>query len=327
MGKPVKLLVRIRHGSHLYGTSTPASDQDYKSVHLPSGDAIILCRPEDHIDRTVKISTSVKNTKDDVDDTSYSLQKWLDMLAKGDTVGTEILFADEANIVEMAPEWPLIRDAAWNVLNRQCKGFVGYCRQQANKYGIKGSRMATAKALVSMLQHLLGVYGTTARLGDVERHLRPFCETHEFADIVNIPSQAGTDVLHLDALGRKAPFTSTIKSAHDIYAKVYENYGERARAAMTNQGIDWKAISHAVRVARQATELLTTGHITFPRPDALELLSIKLGERPFAEVGALLEDLVEQVENAASESALPEETDRRYVDCIVRHHYLGQVTA
>jgi predicted nucleotidyltransferase len=37
-------LVTMKFGSHLYGTNTPASDLDLKSVHLPPADAMLAAR-------------------------------------------------------------------------------------------------------------------------------------------------------------------------------------------------------------------------------------------------------------------------------------------
>ena len=37
-----KCVVMMKFGSHLYGTSTPASDLDYKSVWIPPAKNIIL---------------------------------------------------------------------------------------------------------------------------------------------------------------------------------------------------------------------------------------------------------------------------------------------
>ena len=65
--KEAKTLIRIQHGSHLYGTSTPESDRDYKSVFLPAGRDIILQRVPKVIDRGTG-SKHLKNTKDDIDD-------------------------------------------------------------------------------------------------------------------------------------------------------------------------------------------------------------------------------------------------------------------
>jgi hypothetical protein len=121
------------------------------------------------------------------------------------------------------------------------------------------------------------------------------------------------------------PMTAAIEEARKVYAKVWDNYGERARAAMTNEGIDWKAMSHAVRVARQAIELLNTGSITFPRPDAAELIEIKKGMRPYEEISALLEKLVAEVQEASQVSTLPEQTNASLADRQVRDFYLLQI--
>jgi hypothetical protein len=317
----VRQLVRVKHGSHLYGTSTPSSDLDFKGVHIPSGEAIIMQRAENVIDRKLKLSDTIKNAAGDTDDQSYSLQKFFGMVAAGDTVATEILFAPEPFIVFADPDWQEVQRIGRTLLNRKCNGFVGYCRRQAAKYGIKGSRMAACKDIVELLTAGIEKHGTVGKVELLADELAAFCATHEFSEIEIITSQAGTDVPHLEVVDRKVPFTASIKVALEIYAKVYDNYGGRARAAMNNEGIDWKAVSHAVRVARQAAELLTTGAITFPRPDAAELLSIKLGEAPYMEVSEMLEGLVERVETLALTSALPEKSDHRLIDRTVLQFY------
>lgn len=323
----VRPVVRVLHGSHLYGTSTPASDMDYKGVHIPSGRALILQRAENVVDRTNKVSEGIKNAAEDTDDQSFSLQKFFGMLAVGDTVATEILFAPPSATVYEDEEWAAIREIGHSLLNRQCRGFVGYCRRQAAKYGIKGSRMAACKDIVELLTAAIDAHGTTAKVAVMANDLARFCAAHEFSQIEIITSQAGTDVPHLDVVDRKVPFTANLKMAYDIYAKVYENYGARSRAAMNNEGIDWKAVSHAVRVARQAIELLSTGRIKFPRPDAEELLAIKQGLVPYNVVSAQLEALVERVEEVAPTSRLPEKSDHRLIDEAVLHYYAIAIEA
>lgn len=320
--QPAKTLLRIQHGSHLYGTNTPTSDLDYKGVFLPAGrDILLQCVPS-VIDKGTGDNTT-KNTKDDVDDQSFPLQKFLKMVTSGDTVGTELLFAPDWAIVEMDSDWEMIRENKHLLLNKQCKGFVGYCQRQAAKYGVKGSRMAACRDLVVLLDHAVRERGTTAKLVEIEDEIRTFCATHEFSEIVNIPSQAGKDIFHLDVVDRKVPFTNSIKNALDIFGKVYQNYGERARAAMDNSGIDWKAISHAIRVAGQAKELLLTGHITFPRPDAAFLLQVKRGEMNYNDVAPILEQMVEEVDEASRVSPLPGKSDQEAIDELViqLHHY------
>lgn len=324
--QPVIQLVRIKHGSELYGTSTPTSDQDFKGVHLPSGEAIVLQRAENVINTAVtsKREGSLKNDEHAIDSDSYSVQKFFDMLMKGDTVATEILFAPiEATLLPIHPLWWHVRKTGIELVNRQCKGFVGYCVRQAAKYGIKGSRMSAVRELLGVLAAGLGEPGK--KLGAIEGPLRAFAERHEHSEWVDIPSPNGSPLWHIRCCDRAMPMTSTVKEAFAVYEKVWENYGERARQAMTNDGIDWKAVSHAVRVAGQAIELLDTGRITFPRPDAAYLLGIKLGQYPYSEVSAELEELVAAVGRASERSSLPEKSNHKLADALVRRLYQEQV--
>ena len=315
----VRQLVRVPHGSLLYGTSTPASDQDFKGVHLPAGDAILLGRAGGVINNGVVAKDGVKNTADAVDDQSYPLQKFFKMLMDGDTVATEVLFAEPLYADHL---WPQIQMIGRQLLNRKYKGFVGYCIRQAAKYGIKGGRMADVKLLRDFL--IDKAYG--AKLSTLEPQLRELSKGRAHMSWENIPSPNGTDLWHIVCCDRKMPMTSTIVEAYNVYNKVWNNYGARARAAMNNEGIDWKAMSHAVRVAGQAIELLDTGKITFPRPDAALLLEIKLGQHPYDYVSKLLEGLVKDVYRASASSALPETSDQKSADWAVLLYYKMQVT-
>jgi len=312
--KPVLQLVRIKHGSHLYGTATLSSDQDFKGVHLPSGEAILMQRAENVINTGVVSKEGTKNTADAIDSDSYSVQKFYEMLCKGDTVATEILFAPPEAIVEEHPLWGQVQATGKLLLNRQCKGFVGYCVRQAAKYGIKGSRMSAVKDVLTVLSTLrLGRVNTT-KLSAIERELHDWSAGREHVEWENIPNPNGSDNWHLNVCDRKMPMTVTIDEAYKVWSKVWENYGERARQAMTNEGIDWKAVSHAMRVAGQAQELLVSGKITFPRPDAGYLLAIKQGKLPYADISGELEWAVQHVQRLSETSSLPEKSDHKLAD-------------
>lgn len=326
--RPVIQLVRVKHGSNLYGTSTTTSDLDFKGVHLPSGEAIVLQRAENVINSgiTSKAEGTLKNDADAIDSDSYSVQKFYEMLMKGDTVATEILFAPRFAIVEQHPLWGLVQATGKALLNRQCKGFVGYCVRQAAKYGIKGSRMNAVRGVLDFIAtHKLGLT-STAKMSSIEAKLHEWSEGREHVMWENIPNPNGSDNWHLNVCDRKISMNVHISEAERIWGAVWDNYGERARQAMANEGIDWKAVSHAVRVAQQAIELLQTGHITFPRPSAANLLAIKQGQIPYAEVSERLELLVEMVNRESIASHLPEKSDHKLADRSVRDLYLRQVT-
>ncbi|WP_298847153.1 nucleotidyltransferase domain-containing protein [uncultured Salinicola sp.] len=328
--KPLRKLVTTVHGSHLYGTSTPSSDEDYKGVHLPSGRGILLQRPENVFDESIKAKNAAgKNTGDAVDHQSYSVEKFCRMLALGDGVATEILFAPDDCIVEAAPEWETLRAEARTLLNADCKGFVGYCKQQAAKYGVKGSRMEAVEKLVVLLAEAKEKHGPKTRLEVIEDDLRAFTERVEMANMIVLSSGHTPDMLHIECCDRKVSMRNDLEEASKIYGAVWKNYGDRARKAKDSNGVDWKAVSHAVRVARQAHELMLTGSITFPRPDAEELLAIKLGKFAYPEIQPLLEGLVDELDRI--DSVLPpkpeDEEIEKMISEIVLPRHLSQIAA
>lgn len=326
--RPVIQLVRVKHGSNLYGTNTPKSDLDFKGVHLPSGEAIILQRAENVINTSVasKVEGTLKNTAEAIDSDSYSVQKFFEMLMKGDTVATEILFAPDFAVVEQHPLWGIVQATGKTLLNRQCKGFVGYCVRQAAKYGIKGSRMAAVKGVLDFIEVVKLGLPKTAKMSAIEAKLHDWSAGREHVMWENIPNPDGSMNWHLNVCDRKISMNVHITEAERVWRAVWDNYGERARSAMNNEGIDWKAVSHAVRVAGQAIELLDTGKLTFPRPDADWLLAIKRGERPYSVVSQCLEQLVEQVHAASERSTMPEKSDHKLADRITRLLYRMQVS-
>jgi hypothetical protein len=87
--------------------------------------------------------------------------------------------------------------------------------------------------------------------------------------------------------------------------------------AESNQGVDWKALSHAVRVGEEAIELLATGKITFPLRNAAYILAIKQGLIPYTEVASEIEHLLETVEASSAVSTLQDEADIAFIDGLV----------
>jgi hypothetical protein len=95
--------------------------------------------------------------------------------------------------------------------------------------------------------------------------------------------------------------------------------------AENQQGVDWKALSHAVRVGTQAIEFLGTGHVTFPLPNAEHVLAIKTGKVAYQKVSREIESLLESVEVAALVSSLPEAPDLQWIDDFVQRVYRAEI--
>jgi len=152
----------------------------------------------------------------------------------------------------------------------------------------------------------------------------------EHVDLVEITKhdKSGKLVMaetYLQVCGCKAGFSQNVKNALFMYQNLYDRYGERARMAQQNNGVDWKALMHAVRVCHEAIELLSTGNITFPRPEAPLLLKIRKGEMQYSEVSQLIVDLLEQVTAAEQKSTLRKKPDMAFIEELTFETYRNQI--
>lgn len=310
-------IVNIKFGSHLYGTATPQSDLDFKGVYVPCARDILLQRVKGTVSEHRQKAEREKNLPGEIDRDSYSLQRFLGLAAEGQTVALDILFAPEWAMPEPpAPEWQEIVANRSRLLTRKSAAFLGYCRQQANKYGIKGSRVAAARNALALLSDLEAAHGTAAKLGDFAAEVGKLQGDHSALVDIEVANRTNT-IRHWDVCGRKMPFTVSVKAAREVMQRLVDEYGQRALQAERQEGIDWKALSHAVRVGYQALELLGTGRVTFPLPNATHILAIKKGERCYQEVGAEIERLLVDVEAAAKISTLPAEPDHAWIEDFV----------
>jgi hypothetical protein len=319
------LIVEMRFGAHLYGTDTATSDLDLKGVYLPGARDILLQRAAAAAPSGDRKPPGARNAPGDVDREVYSLQRYLALLAEGQTVALDMLFApDWAMTMPPGPLWREIQANRDRLVSRRSAAFVRYCRQQANKYGIKGSRIATTRQALALLGAAEARLGGQTKLARLAAELADFAGA-EHVGLIDLPTPGGKLVRHLEVCGRKMPFTATIKTAREVVEGLVNQFGERARQAERNEGVDWKALSHAVRVGREAIELLADGRITFPLRDADRIRRIKAGEVPYEAVAAEIESLLGEVEAAAAASALPDAPDQAFIDELVISAYRRQV--
>ncbi len=325
----MKTVVKIKFGSHLYGTNTPTSDLDYKSVHIPDVRDIVLGTAA----KSLKLGTNrsksegEKNTPEDIDNESYSLKYFFELLADGQTVAIDMLFAPEPE--EKSDLWKHIQKNAQSFISNRSAAFVGYCRTQANKYGIKGSRVAAARDAAAFFKSEYELRGALDKVGSIPHGMQHLINTHsEHIAIVNHEDvrDVRRNETYFECCNKLVPFTASIKLAYDIFKKVHDGYGARAKMAESNEGIDWKALSHAVRVGQEALELMQTGKVTFPLPNASHILNIKQGKLSYDIVAKEIEELLQQVTEAEKVSILPDKPNKKLIDNIVYGAYLKEIS-
>ena len=81
-----------------------------------------------------------------------------------------------------------------------------------------------------------------------------------------------------------------------------------------SQKTDFKALSHALRIAQEVQELLKTGFIKFPLDNRDELRNIKSGDAEAQEVIDKVRDILDEVDILLLESDLPENSNREVMN-------------
>jgi len=116
-----------------------------------------------------------------------------------------------------------------------------------------------------------------------------------------------------EVCGKKLQETAKVEYVIPILEKYYSEYGGRAILAAKNMGIDFKAVSHAIRAAMQIREIFLYNDIKFPLKEAEFLREVKSGKLDYNTVVApRLENLMDEIEELSGKSTLPNKPDYRF---------------
>lgn len=314
-----RLIFKCYTGSKLYGTDDEKSDTDIKGVFLPELKDLVLGKAP----KCYQFSTGdnhVKNSKEDTDETYYSLHYFLELLSKGDTNALDLFFAytNYEKVLIDSVEWSELISNKDKLLTKSVKSYLGYCKNQSIKYSVKGEKLNNYKSFFEFLNlnlHKKDLNGKTISLSELLSDKIELKESEEYFEngkkIGNRFKQNIIEfgnhcyVLELNNKDRlfmisdiKINLKDDIKVSKDKIEKVIKSYGDRVNKVAQDKGVDYKALSHAVRVIFQVEELLKEGHITFPLKEREFIKSIKYKntEMTFEEIIEWIEKKIEYIE-------------------------------
>lgn len=318
------MILKVRTGSHLYGLAAEDSDTDFLSVFIPHSKDLLGFEPLEYLERSTKKSkTPKRNTRDDVDDKSFSLPRFLKLLLRNNPNTIEVLFADKKNILVCEPEArELINNHEKIVSQVVRETFTGYAYSQKRKLMVKKERFISLQKGLDYLEKQLFAqdaekYGHTVKTaGDIiilvknRKYYREISEKE--AGILNS--------LLKYYKGKKQNCESFHKGmdAAMIYRKIldeYENYGWRVRTESFNRvGYDTKFAYHLIRLLFEGWQLLSTGRIEYPiRGSAKEqILKIRNQQVSYEELLEMYEMWNEKIQSV--KSTLPEKPDYEWAN-------------
>jgi hypothetical protein len=304
-------IVKIPFGSHLYGTATPSSDFDFKVVYLPDLKDLVLGKKfEIYKERPGDDSDTMK--AGEIETEYVPLQRLAQDFFSGQSWAIECVFAILSGKYEMINSYFELDLKAFcealveRFLTRDLKAMVSYAIHQSQMYGVKAERLNAIEKLIKVLEKVERPEFT--RLSDIKLILDTLIDDETISySIIKGTNHTYQEQPALKVNNREYPMASMVSYLRQEMVKVKLRYGERVKKAQGEE-VDWKALSHAVRVVRQAISLLETGTLTFPLPCSNLLLSIKEGNRSFEEATALFSGLNNSMEKLQKTTKLPEKT-------------------
>ena len=226
----------------------------------------------------------------------YSLKRFFELLILGDPTAYEILFAPERNIIER-------NDVGGIVLrNRElfaCKRFArrigGYAQSEWRK--VTGTQLVPIKRMPN----------EDEIIEDIRKTFHP-------------PKEEMDEIIRLLFLQHPRE----IRSAR-------RKLGAKRKAQIEQHGYCTSSACHTVRLLGQLIELMDTGKLSFPRPDAKILSSIKCGNFSLREVTDIYNTVLAESISAESHTFLPDSAPvkqiRTLYNEIVAHSILSDQRA
>ena len=289
-------------GSQLYGTDTPESDTDYRGICIPPMD--VLLNPFYPFEQK-------DSGFEEEDRTLYSLDKFFRLCADSNPNIVELLFVPFENVVFHSKYWSKILKNKQYFLSKKARfKFTGYAFSQLHK--IKAHREWFINPPSKKPERSdFGLGGTSLVSGE------------NLSAVTNLPFSLFKDEVS-DEIRREKEYR-LVKKKWDDYMSWFKNRNPKRRELEEMYQYDTKAAYHLFRLMTEGKELLLTGNITFPLPNAEEIRAIKNGLYTYEEVLEKAELLDSEFEIWYNESILPNKPNRNklielYFEIIEEYH-------
>lgn len=324
------MIFQTEFGSKLYGLNTSKSDSDIVGVFVPSFKYCVTNNiPEVILNNTG--NNNSKNKENDVDRTFYSLQRFLQLVREGQTCALDILFADSNPNVNIYkhPLWELLIKHRNNLISKNPKAFIGYCRKQANKYSNKGARIIVINNMIDYICNNFDL-ATDVKVSKIIESLihnnitvldnmKQVILTEYNQDVILFKEPVNKAYI-LQICGSKFEHNANASYVVDQLKNIIKQRGIRAKKAAENGGVDFKAVSHAFRVVFEIEQLLTTKQIVFPftgEPYKI-IMGLKTGEIPFdSSMEQFLSDKINYIDTLVEKSDLPDQVSNDLINQII----------
>lgn len=279
MNNNYKVILETIAGSHMYGTNTPESDNDYRGIAIQ--EVKDLMNPFHHFEQFIE-------TKKE-DRTIWNVDKFFKLAYDNNPNILEILYANDKTITKITEEGEFLLDNSRFFLSQEVrKTFTGYAISQINR--IKTHR-----------GYLLNPPKSKPQRKEFGLPESPLFGLEKINSIIFSPKESiKEEWIEYAEKERK------YRSASDSYKKYQEwktNRNPKRAEIEEKFGFDTKHASHLIRLLYEGQDILENETLEFPLPYADFLLDIREGVYKYEEILDLAEE--EKVKLETMKSGLP----------------------
>jgi hypothetical protein len=285
------IILKVRTGSHLFGTNTPESDTDYEGIFMPPEEIVFGLGSCKEVDLGTKDKDDTgRNTKDAIDFKIREYRDFCRLALDNNPNILNIIFANEPNIVERNGYGKRLMDNAMLFPHKGgMQKYIAYAKSQLKKMGLKPENYSKLEQAAEYLEK------------ENQDDILAYAVERATANGVNcmVDNGIGKHILIGDI---------SLERALKIRKAVGHIKGRLARASHRADswkvyGYDVKFAANLIQILMIGIELSTTGKIVFPLAGADLILGIKRGSYPLEFITRHAEKLVEFLNN--SHSVLP----------------------
>lgn len=296
MDSRFKVICRCITGSHLYGTATPESDIDIRGIFIPT--------EEFYLGFMEKVE-QVESHKPD--ETYWEITKFFRLCCDNNPNILELLF------VPLYSEYTEYYTREWEeiLVNRHLflsskarHTFSGYAVSQLHRIKQHREWLLNPPTKKPERQYF-NLPETNIITSD---QINAYDELLNRGEVLEIGLQT------LEVLQKEKAYFNSVR-----HWKQYQTWKEernKSRAELEFKfGYDTKHASHLFRLISEGIELLTKGTITFPRPEAKDLLDIRQGKYSYEDLMARIDsDIDSAFTKIENQIILPHSPNRKDTD-------------
>lgn len=207
----------------------------------------------------------------DPDSVVYSIRRFFELLIMGDPGALEILYAPKSSIIkESGIGSVLINHRSLFITKQSIRRIFGYAQSEWRK--VTGTQLVPIKRIPTE--------------DEVVENIR---------QIFHPGREEMDEIIRLLFISHKREIRSAKRKL-----------GRKRKRQIERHGYCTSSACHTIRLLEQAIELINTGELTFPRPNAKLLLSIKKGELSFEDVEEIYKTYISRSEFVEKPPHLPD---------------------